>query len=369
MRSLIQKKKLGIEAPAGTGKTLVLLLKIMYIVKAESDFNVLLLAPSPHNIQCKQFLRRNGVDVHLTDAAFPMPASDLNDREHPSQPKVRVVDLGEFQEKCQKNIKSNSAISLREHVFVDDLQWTKLQTTLECLSEICDMHDPEINVWMAFDPVQGYGGAMHDDFKTIFNGAAICTLSEVLRNARPILEAAHVQYSNYASYYGHIVPFHKSGHSINGPLIECFGLYKSPKSNISIQKQYLKETMQKIFSEWLEVPTTILYFDESEFEVCSSVLHDLGKKVIDIATFYEQQNKLNPLQVVCDSYTKTGSFEMPLVVCVGKGTGVNYTTTTRARSKLIHINLASESHAPEGLKKEYPNARLAFTDPSQYEFW
>ena len=37
--------QLGIEGPAGTGKSFVLLLKIMYLIKAESKHDIILLAP------------------------------------------------------------------------------------------------------------------------------------------------------------------------------------------------------------------------------------------------------------------------------------------------------------------------------------
>ena len=63
--------KLGVEGPAGTGKSMVLLLKIIYLVKEETQFNVILLAPDPHHLQCKNFLEENGIETRLSDV-FPL---------------------------------------------------------------------------------------------------------------------------------------------------------------------------------------------------------------------------------------------------------------------------------------------------------
>ena len=65
-------KKLGLEGPAGAGKTLVLLLEIMSIWEEGSKYNVILLVPDPYQVQCRNFLEDNGVDVRMNVRNIPV---------------------------------------------------------------------------------------------------------------------------------------------------------------------------------------------------------------------------------------------------------------------------------------------------------
>ena len=266
--------KLGIEGPAGTGKTLALLLKIMYIIKDESTDNIILLAPSPHHIQCKNFLEENNVDVQFTET-FPLQPSGICDRKHPSKPAVRIVELKKFKDQCQDLCESEERlITLHEHVFVDDLQTITtvgspemVEELLRRLREICVMENPEIHVWIAYDPVQGYQepkeeSALREHIRAYFNGVTIRMLDEVLRNSRAILEVVDIEYSDDAFHTDQSVPVRKDGHSISGPPVDWFILYGS--SDHSIWKRYLKEILEKIFSEWSDIPTAFLHYDDDD---------------------------------------------------------------------------------------------------------
>ena len=368
--------KLGLEGPAGTGKTLILLLQIIYNIKAESKFDIILLAPGAHAQQCKNILEFNDVDVQMIDQ-FPLHPSNAVNRKHPSQPIVRIAELRDFGEKCKNHPHLKPMSMLQEHIFVDDLQTlddSRRDETLRRLRELSDMRHIEINVWFAYDPVQGFKrNDLHRDLQKHFNGMAFQTLNAVLRNSRPIIEAVDTEYSKQAENFEieKLVPLRQNGHSINGPAVDCIVLTRS--QGISIKQRYLKEILGKIFCDWPNVPTAVLYWDTNE--LCKSIVKELGKDVIDIKTFYDQGNKLQPSQIVCDSWSEAASFEVPLVVCVTVGyyVGLNYTAWSRARSKLIYIHLDDtlpyENHPINiaEVKKKYPNARFTVKDSSEYD--
>ena len=364
--------KLGIEGPAGTGKTLVLLIKIIYIIREKSNYDIILMAPTPHNIQCKNILEDNGVDVRFEET-FPLQPTN---REESSTPVVRVVDIHAFAKKCtrlklENNRRSKEMAMLREHLFIDDMQsifddCEEMKETLRCLSNICDLSNTDINVWLAYDPVQGDIGLasqLRNVIKKKFQIPDVRSLSEVLRNSHPIMKAVESEYLNDLSSYNnkHAVPFSK-GHTINGPPLECHILTES--NNLSVELQYLKETLQTIFNQWPGIPIAILYNDiekERLLDVCFTALSNLGKGVIQIETFYEQRNKLYPNQIICDSMRKVPSFEIPLVVTVATEYFHRYLMSTRARAKLIHIQLDTDFFYIEEMKEQYPNARFIIT--------
>ena len=100
--------------------------------------------------------------------------------------------------------------------------------------------------------------------------------------------------------------------------------------------------------------------------MCRTVLEDLGRDVINIEKFYEQRNQLHPRQVVLDTRDQVSSFEIAMVVCVGRYS-YTYIESSRARAKLINITLNCDSSGIEDLKKNYPNARFTITDPAKYQ--
>ena len=142
--------KLLIEGPAGTGKTLIILLKILYLVRSETPFNILLIAPFPHSVRCKRFLEDNNVDARLEDS-FPIKLLDNCDRKQASQPIVRVVDLTKLSDWCDTHIKLIGPVDIHGHVFVDDFQSIKGSEVF--LNSFKQTH-ADTYMWLAFDPIQ-----------------------------------------------------------------------------------------------------------------------------------------------------------------------------------------------------------------------
>ena len=371
--------KLGIEGPGGTGKTLILLLQIIHLVSSteKSQHNVILMVPSPHNIQCKRFLKRNKVDARLTDT-FPLQPLGVSDR-----PVVRVVDINAFGKYCKdlkfaNYTKFDKMVLLREHLFIDDLQSIfrtnpERKETYRYLSKIFDFDDPDTYAWMAFDPVQGDIGLAKQVRKVIqqqFKVPSISIFSKILRNTKPIIDVVMADYSFALSAYNysHAVPISKDGHTVNGPVVDCYVLTES--RDLLIEQQYLKQTLQSIFKEWLDVPTAILYNDLEEsyiLDLCQPVFEGMGKTRIDIGTFYEQDNTLHLSQIVFDSSRHAFSFEMPLVICIVKEYFHRYNLSTRARSKLILIQLDTDNYYIDEMKKFYPNARFILSESTMYD--
>ena len=147
--------RLIIQGPAGTGKTIIILLKILYLVKNESPFNIVLIVPYPSNIRCKMFLKENNINVRMEDS-FPIKPSSISDRNQISQPIVRIVNLKDFSNYCCDERDSDRMESLQEHVFVDDLQAIHGSTeeeTIKRLKELCDTHHDDAHIYIAYDPV------------------------------------------------------------------------------------------------------------------------------------------------------------------------------------------------------------------------
>ena len=248
-----------------------------------------------------------------------------------------------------------------------------MNNTVKQLSEICDKKHADIYMWLAFDPIQrdaARSNYLKEQLQDHFNGLAVCRLQEVLRNSQPIIEVINAQYTERSSIYSvkQAVPIGKDGHTINGPMVDCYML-TGPLDHL-IHERYLKEMLNEIMSHWPQVPTAVLYFarEEDAAEKNSAILHKPGKNIIDIKTFYRQRNKLLPSQIICDSREHLASFEIPLVIFVSRGLySNNYIMCSRARSKLVYIQLyANSNHIDEG-KKWYPNARFIISDSSDYK--
>ena len=75
-------KKAVVRAPAGCGKTVLVLLRILQLVADKTADKILLIGPWPHVLRCKMFLESNGLSVLL---AKLVPASFA------SVPELRIL--------------------------------------------------------------------------------------------------------------------------------------------------------------------------------------------------------------------------------------------------------------------------------------
>ena len=374
--------KYQILGPAGTGKTIVILVKIIDLVNAETPYNIILFAPFPHSLRCERFLQSNHVDARMVKD-FPLKSSKLAARENPVRPIVWIVDMDDFVN-YNKTIKESKRVTkpmgdtnFLAHVFIDDAQsMTGDKDSIDRLREICNMTQSDIYVWCAIDPVQGSNFLEH---RLNPLQLPVYELQEILRNSQPIVEVIKEKYSAKINDFNikkeKFTAIH-FGHTINGPPIDCYGLRKSHNNSeecprpqtmllgdmiVSItppcilsatKKRYLKETMCQIFSEY-HVPTAVLYndgldctcLDSHASELSSSVLHELGKQTVNIKDYIKQGCLLQPGQVICDSFQNISSFEMPLIIHVYAGSSTAstcmplfYPVWSRARSKLIIID-------------------------------
>ena len=378
--------KLIIEGPAGTGKTLIILLKILYLVKSETIFNIVLFVPFPYNICCFNLLKENNVDIRSEDT-FPIKPLDVSDRKQPSQPIVRVVDLNKFHKNCWEYSGLNRMDPLHEHVFVDDLQAIddvlgmskEYSETLRRLGEICT---PDTYTWFALDLVQGgaFFTALRDDIQDHFSDITIAEVQENLRNSGPIQEAVNAQYSAYLSEEKAIPPF-KMGHTISGPPIDCYLLTELPSRddyddlNLPIQRRYLIKTLEQIITnDFPDVPTAVTPIDDINsdiYELCSLILQKIcGKEVIDIKKYYDQGSQLlMPSQIILDKVRNLASFEIPLLISVSRVAypGSQYMVSARARAKHIHIQLYYSSSERMEIDNLYPKAHITISKASDYE--
>ena len=369
--------KLLIEGPAGTGKTIIIILKILYLVNSETKYDIILFAPFPHHLRCKQLLEKNGVQVHIVETlnvTYNLELFQSPKRQSKFRPVVRIVDLFKF----GRGLWEGKNIS-HQHVFVDDLQTTQgnlsWKELLSALIQTCDVQDERVYTWIAFDPVQQRDkySIMRDELRRVFKELPTYELNHVLRNTQPILDVVHAEYSTG------VVKILKNGHTINGPPVDIHvAISKSlhvtewPRCRKDHDRNFLKATFENIFKEWHGVPTAVVYGSPDDGCLCTDVLVALGKKVIDTTTYIEHDIELKHSQVVCGLKEYLSSFEMPLVIVVGYESAecnVPYILASRARTKLVLIPLPSRTSTAdiEYWKKSYPDARLIITDLSLYQ--
>ena len=373
--------KLVVEGPVGTGKTIILLLKILYLLRSGSESNILLLAPYPHNVRCRYFLERNGVKVVMEEKLPLQPFSRLHGQ-NLSQPIVRILDLVLFGEECDKKSVVCGTSPFMEHVFFDDLQsmlqemvdrnWMNL---LQSLHQLCDMQMEGTFFWIAIDPQQGgFSSPVRDAIRKVFDQLPTHELNYVLRNSQPILEMVDTQYSAFSSPREIVI--NKGGHTINGPPVDIYAVINDNKASEEEVLPYLKATLHKILDGLHDVPTAILYdrFNDDYVKLCSSALKELGKETITIERYIEQGNELKASQVVFDRREYVPSFEMPLVVAISRRglltnsqytesicsaavfTSYQYILSSRARTKLVLIYFHCSLDDMGWMKENYPNA-------------
>ena len=67
-----------VDAPAGGGKTLMIILKILELLRMHTSLPIYVVAPSPHHLRLANQLRENGAVVYLP-SCFPPPPSSTAD--------------------------------------------------------------------------------------------------------------------------------------------------------------------------------------------------------------------------------------------------------------------------------------------------
>ena len=108
--------KVKIIGPGGSGKTVVMILKILMLAKSSTKYDILVLAPNPHHLRCEALLKKKGVQNVFIETEFPLkPAIRIN----PLQPVVRIIRLDE--ERMETGF-IDEGYTYNEHLFIDDAQ-------------------------------------------------------------------------------------------------------------------------------------------------------------------------------------------------------------------------------------------------------
>ena len=373
-------KKIFVIGPAGAGKTVVTILKIVSLVQSGTKYNILSIAPAPHHLRLKKLLERNGVkDVYLEE---DRPLKPLDRDPGRSQPVVRVVQLR------KKDVKDgrlfSDAHSYMEHVFIDDIQNEIKHEVVEPFSlsvkKLSEHLPPDVYLWIAGDRAQGYIYIYRDAFD---KGGVLPRfyLTEVLRNTKPIIEIMKVQYLERRGIdddQTNTMPtMNTAGHTINGPSVDIYvqvddgvigddvaeEYVSSDDDDDEVSDKYLKITFETILTEWQNTPTAVICDHETR-SLCVHVLNDLGVNTITIEEYIEQDEVLKTDQIITDVQSNVASFEIPLVIMVTYHlmSSYNFRLTSRARSKLVMVcsKVKSREHV-ENLKHKYPTTRFFVT--------
>ena len=159
---------------------------------------------------------------------------------------------------------------------------------------------------------------------------------------------------------------------MNGPPVD---IYVDSKYDKWSKKEYLKRTLTKIFNDFHEVPTAVMYYaDNSSVEITYlHVLKNLDKEAINIESYIEQGNYLQSSQIVFDSYSNIMSFEIPLIIAVVGTANLTdysefpYVLSSRSRTKLVliyHSEFWKDSESEwrvQVMKQRFPNACFFLT--------
>lgn len=107
-----------IRGVAGTGKTVLMLLKIIQLIKfSGTSKKILLLAPYPHHLRCCRLLKSNDIPVICFDKVENLEKTVA---EEPSTATVIIMEYREFFTNAE-TVQKMSNVVQNMHIFIDDI--------------------------------------------------------------------------------------------------------------------------------------------------------------------------------------------------------------------------------------------------------
>ena len=141
-------KSVVITGPAGSGKSYLILFKILELVQSQNEPLIVVVAPFPHNLRCAKILRENNVTVCESDV-LPSPGTITDD--------VVMIPLKKFTDDQVLQTNCGDIINHRYHLFIDDAhaaidEFNKYPIEVESL-----FAPRSVFTWLVCDQVQKYG--------------------------------------------------------------------------------------------------------------------------------------------------------------------------------------------------------------------
>ena len=346
-----------IRGHAGTGKTILMLFKIIELVSKQSPYKILLVAPHPHQIRCKNILERNNVTV-LESETIPstLPTAD-----------VLLIKMSDFSCTCQPDISDY-------HVFVDDVHafdaagrsTADFMDLTYVLKSRCQQTDFETKLytWFALDAMQEHiydvdhkqspFNLLYTHGKELIRGIPTYNLTKVLRNS---LEITHtimkirLDAIKEKQIPSHMVTSHEEGHNIHGAHVEIHILTNCGDrdevislflAEISLKEIGLLVANNITTNQRLQPKDIAIIYDNPDYsDVITDIKNMLSTKFdIKYGTVEGQLNRNTDM--VVDSIHEINSAEWPCVIYITTGFSPSksfaYRAATRARSKLIIVD-------------------------------
>ena len=357
-----------IRGPAGTGKTLLLLIHILLLLRSDTKYDIVICAPHPHHLRCYKFFKKNGVLVQIEDK---FPTSHLIAKRGDSRlaPIVRIVELRSFYDSLPI-----TNLDMPMHLFIDDLQAVLCYQVEKKVTNLKDFlfqfHNRATSdgtyCLITIDDLQ----RMNSYVKTVFEpqGWPIFKLDEVLRNSVPIIGVMNDQFSIQSRDLEKSDQYSlKNGHAVNGPCVDCYMLERpySVKLSKAQKLEHLRMALEETFKIYGGLPIAVLVNKAIPYlslEEVKDVLMECGKNPISIEEYITQEHDYEPV-VVLDDVKNISSFEFPIVFDIAAFRNYNYPTYSRARAKLVLLRCHDMGHI-RVVRKYYPDVNVILTSHS-----
>ena len=195
-KELLDHRPRGIiRGPAGTGKTLLAIMKIKDITHNDAGAKILIIAPRVHALRVEKYLVSEGIPTTVS-ATFPPP---------PNSNQVIIIDLDDFfQRVTPETIKGYNIRGY--NIFIDDLQALDLYGSKCTFQDVAEFVDraylaaaaAELHLWVSVDVGESRNVGVNDSIASLFFTNVITPrplkipvyyLSRVLRNSVEISAA------------------------------------------------------------------------------------------------------------------------------------------------------------------------------------
>ena len=173
-----------ISGPAGSGKTLLIMLKVYELVAwTQTSLKILIVACFPHDLRLKKFFNDIGIDVY-TSSSLPLPAN--------LSQQVVLMEMKDFasEKSTRQNILKHNVQEIQSagmHLFIDDSHEISnaIANCSDCFENLLLNSISKTYIWISWDSCQQ--SRVYQQFLDP-NRITYFRLTKILRNSKQIGE-------------------------------------------------------------------------------------------------------------------------------------------------------------------------------------
>ena len=360
-----------VRGAAGTGKTILMYLKILDITRDEHCNNkrILIIAPDVHALRVEKFVTQNGIKATMCES-FPPP---------PNSADVIIITLDNFFQVDSSTLTTSYLDNVKTYnVFIDDIQSLEFRSDVECtFDHVAYFIDQAyvvgkksgVTLWILVDV--GQSRNVDIEKKSVASllrlnettprslNIPIYPLKKVMRNSLEILTATQRVRSDRVRAERaetSVMTDITAGHRIRSSSVKYNHL--AAYTRASIRAKFVAERLKSELTPLLKPTNTSFNHHDiaiisdnvpMEVEVEEMLNNELGiTRTQSIKEFIVSGDDL----VIFDKYDNIVSFECAVVVylrydsVVGTIEHTHYNVMTRARTKLVVIDLNTLNQPP-----------------------